>query len=623
MHNNESRNSREGTPRRSAPQCNGGARAHTHARPSGEAGLLALTRHQPAPATAQTPGTRLAARLRGARLTGRRPSLFGRRTPVASRSTLLLVLVCMAQFMIVLDISIVNVALPSIRSALGFSTTGLQWVVNAYTLTFAGFLMLGGRAADLLGRRRMFLVGTSAFALASLVCAAASSRGLLIGARALQGVSGAVVSPATLAILTTSFADGAERNRAVGIWGAMSGLGASAGALIGGVLTSTAGWSSIFLVNVPIGLFVVLAGRRLIAESRGDGAHHFDFTGAALVTLGLVAVVFGIVRSNALGWGAAGVLGPLAGGLGTLALFAFVEHRVARAPLVPLSIFRRPQLRAANLVVLLLYGALFATFFFVTLYMQQVLRYSPLQAGLGFLPMTLGVFVASNAAPRAIARLGARRTVTLGMLLAAAGLACFTAVRPHAGYLEVVLPGSLLSAAGMGLALVSATVAAVQGVPSRRERPGVGTGELVALHRRRPRPGRAQHARRRAHPHRAARRRRPCAGPDRRLRQRLPGGGRGVPRRRRVGAGTHPRVGGGAGERGRRVRRDGRAGVRAGRDDRSRRLTAAAGRPSMRRGDPATARRCRCAPPGRPPGCGCRAAAWRGCWRCDWRRCWR
>jgi EmrB/QacA subfamily drug resistance transporter len=381
-------------------------------------------------------------------------------------TNVLLVLVCMAQFMIVLDISIVNVALPSIRSDMHFSTTGLQWVVSAYTLAFAGFLMLGGRASDLIGRRRMFLVGTASFTLASLLCALASSRGLLLGARAVQGLAGAVVSPATLAILTTSFAEGVERNRALGIWGAMSGLGASAGALLGGVLTATVGWQAIFLVNVPIGIAVVAAGRRVIAEGRGDGERHFDVTGAVLVTAGLVGIVYGIVRSGSLGWLAVGVLAPIAGGLATLALFALVEHRVARVPLVPLAIFRRSQLNSANIVVLLLYGALFSMFYFVTLYMQQVLHYSALHAGLGFLPMTLGVFTASNLASRVIARLGTRRTVTLGMISAAAGMSCFSGVHPDASYAAVIVPGSLLTAAGLGLALVAATVAAVQGVPS-------------------------------------------------------------------------------------------------------------------------------------------------------------
>jgi EmrB/QacA subfamily drug resistance transporter len=392
------------------------------------------------------------------------------------RSNLLLAIVSLAQFMVVLDVSIVNVALPSIRTDLGFSATGLQWVVNAYTLTFAGFLMLGGRASDLLGRRRMFVAGTSLFALASLVCAAASSQGLLVGARALQGIGGAIVSPATLAIITSSFPEGLERNRALGVWAATAGLGASAGVLLGGVLTESVSWQSIFLVNVPVGLALVVAGRAVIAEGRRDGERHFDVTGAALITLGLVGLVYGIVRSDALGWGSPGVLGPIAAGLATLALFAFVEQRVARAPLVPLAIFRRAQLSAANVVVLLLYAAMFSMFFFVTLYLQQVLHYSALGAGAAFLPTTLGIATASSLAPRVLARLGPRHTMTVGMLLVALGLAWYSGLSPDSSYLAVVLPGSVLTAAGVGLALVSATIVSVQGVPASQS--GLASGLL-------------------------------------------------------------------------------------------------------------------------------------------------
>jgi EmrB/QacA subfamily drug resistance transporter len=392
------------------------------------------------------------------------------------RSNLLLAIVSLAQFMVVLDVSIVNVALPSIRTDLGFSATGLQWVVNAYTLTFAGFLMLGGRASDLLGRRRMFVVGTSLFALASLVCAAASSQGLLVGARALQGIGGAIVSPATLAVITSSFPEGLERNRALGVWAATAGLGASAGVLLGGVLTESVSWQSIFLVNVPVGLALVVAGRAVIAEGRRDGERHFDVAGAALITLGLVGLVYGIVRSDALGWGSPGVLGPIAAGLATLALFAFVEQRVARAPLVPLAIFRRAQLSAANVVVLLLYAAMFSMFFFVTLYLQQVLHYSALGAGAAFLPTTLGIATASSLAPRVIARLGPRHTMTVGMLLVALGLAWYSGLSPDSSYLAVVLPGSVLTAAGVGLALVSATIVSVQGVPASQS--GLASGLL-------------------------------------------------------------------------------------------------------------------------------------------------
>jgi EmrB/QacA subfamily drug resistance transporter len=390
---------------------------------------------------------------------------------------MLLFVVCLAQFMVILDVSIVNVALPSIRNGLHFSSTGLQWVVNAYTLTFAGFLMLGGRSADLLGRRRVFLVGTGAFALMSLACAVAGSRGPLLGARALQGLAGAVVSPATLSIITTSFAEGAERNRGLGAWAAMGGLGASSGALLGGLLTQSLGWPAIFAVNVPLGIVVIVLGLRVIpATARRDGPRHFDLTGALLVTAGLISVTYGIVRTDALGWGSTGVLLPLALGLLLLASFVFVEARVAKWPLVPLSIFRLAQLRAANLVIVLLYAGLFAMFFFVTLYLQEVLHQDALEAGLSFLPVTLSVFTASSLAPRLIERFGLRIVLTAGMLCAAGGLTLLTGITPGGTYFRNVLPGGVLSGLGMGLSLVSGTIAAMRGVPG--EESGLASGLL-------------------------------------------------------------------------------------------------------------------------------------------------
>ena len=304
-------------------------------------------------------------------------------TPASSRrSGALLVLVCLAQLMVILDVSIVNVALPSIREGLRFSTTGLQWVVNAYTLTFAGFLLLGGRASDLLGRRRVFAAGTALFVLASLACALASSRSLLIGARALQGIGGAVISPASLAIIATSFREGRERGRALGVWGAMGGVGGSLGVLLGGVLTQAFGWPAIFLVNVPIGVGVILLTGRLVPAGRpATAARHFDASGALLVTAALTALVYGIVRTDTLGWSAPGVLVPLALGVALMVAFLFVEGKVATAPLMPLRVFRMARLRAANLIVFLLYAAVFAIWFFLSLYLQQVLHYDPLQTG--------------------------------------------------------------------------------------------------------------------------------------------------------------------------------------------------------------------------------------------------
>jgi EmrB/QacA subfamily drug resistance transporter len=389
---------------------------------------------------------------------------------------LLLALICVAQFMVILDVAVVNVALPSIRGSLGFSTEGLQWVVNAYTLTFAGFLMLGGRASDLLGRRRVLLAGTALFTLSSLACALSTSPSLLIGARAVQGIGGAVISPASLAILTTSFAEGSERNRALGLWAAIGGIGAASGALLGGLLTQGLGWQWVFLVNVPVGLLVLAIAPRVVPEGRAELEHrHFDLSGALLVTTGSVALVYGIVRAEALGWGATGVLAPIAAGVLLLGAFAVVEGRFAQAPLLPLWIFARRRLRAANAVVLTLYSGVFVMWFFVSLYLQEVLGYDAIETGLAFLPMTVAVAIAAARAPRVVTRLGARSTIAAGMVTAATGLALLTGIHPGAGYMSV-LPGGTLAAAGLGLALVPSTIVAVQGVPPAEA--GVASGLL-------------------------------------------------------------------------------------------------------------------------------------------------
>ncbi len=377
----------------------------------------------------------------------------------------LVFVVCLAQFMVILDVSIVNVALPTIRSGLGFSTTGLQWVVNAYTITFAGLLLLGGRAADLLGRRRVFLAGTASFALASLACAVSDSQTVLIGARAIQGAAGAAVSPATLSIIAAALPAGPERNRAVGLWGAMAALGASSGALLGGILTQAFGWPAIFLVNLPLGaLIVALALRAIPAMAPSGGQRRFDAAGAILIITALVGVTYGIVRTNAHGWGSLRVLTPLLAGVALLGVFGLVEARFARAPLIPMRVFGIGQLRAANLVVMLLYAAFFPLFFFLTLYMQQVLGYDAIQAGLGFLPITLSIFAASSLAARLVARFGARSVLTVGMLSSTAGMLLLTGVAPGGSYAGSVLPGGWLVGIGLGLALVASTIVAIQGV---------------------------------------------------------------------------------------------------------------------------------------------------------------
>ncbi|HZE03682.1 MAG TPA: MFS transporter, partial [Solirubrobacteraceae bacterium] len=392
----------------------------------------------------------------------------------------LLAVVCLAQFMVILDVSIVNIALPSIRDGLGFSTTGLQWVVNAYTLTFAGLLMLGGRAADLLGRRRVFLAGTAMFALSSLACAMASSRGLLIGARGVQGIAGAVTSPATLSIITSTLPEGPERNRGLALWGAMGALGASSGALLGGVLTQWLGWQAIFAVNIPLGAVVVGLGRVAIPPiapvGHTAGRRHFDALGATLITAGLIAVTFGIVRTDMLGWSSAGVLAPLAAGIALVGAFWIVEARVAAAPLIPLSIFRIRRLRAANAVVLLMYGANFPAWFFLTLYLQQVLHLDAIDTGFAFLPMTLSIFAGSTLAPRLVARFGARAVIVTAMTAMAGGMLLFTGITPGGSYAASVLGGAVLTALGMGFSLVPSTIVAMQGVA--RSESGVASGLL-------------------------------------------------------------------------------------------------------------------------------------------------
>src|SRR6201995_4664467 len=390
----------------------------------------------------------------------------------------LLAVVCLAQFMIILDVSIVNVALPSIRDGLHFSTTGLQWVVNAYTLTFAGLLMLGGRSADLLGRRRVFLAGTAMFALSSLICALASSRGLLIGARGVQGIAGAITSPATLSIITSTLREGRERNRGLALWGAMGALGASSGALLGGVLTEAFGWQAIFAVNIPLGAIVVALGLLAIPNIAPVEGHprHFDALGAALVTSGLIAVTFGIVRTDTLGWGSPGVLGPLAAGVSLLAAFVYVEARVAQAPLVPLSIFRIRRLRAANLIVTMMYAANFPAWVFIPLYLQQVLPYSAIGAGLAFLPMTLSIFTGSTLAPRLVARFGPRPVIVTAMTAMAAGMVALSQIAPGQSYFGPALIGAVLSSLGMGFRLVPSTIVAMQGVPGPQS--GVASGLL-------------------------------------------------------------------------------------------------------------------------------------------------
>jgi len=383
--------------------------------------------------------------------------------PSHLRATLLLA--CLAQFMVILDVSVVNVALPAIRNGLHFTEQDLQWVVNAYTVTFAGFLLLGGRAADLLGRRRVFVGGLVLFALASLAGGLADSQGTLIAARAVQGLGGAVIAPASLSILTTTFKEGPARNRAVGIWGAMGGIGGATGVLLGGVLTDLLGWRWILFINVPIGLGAALLTQRFIAGGqRSERSRSFDLSGAITATLGLSILVLGIVRTDVTGWGAASTLALLGAGVVLLLVFLAIEGRFAKTPLMPLRIYTSRTLSAANLVVLLLGGASFGMWFFLSLYLQQVRGYSPIKAGFSFLPMTLCIVAGSMLASSAVKRVGAKPLLVAGMVAETIGLLLFTGLSSNGTYLGQVLVPSLFCAIGIGLAFVPATISAVAGV---------------------------------------------------------------------------------------------------------------------------------------------------------------
>ncbi len=391
-----------------------------------------------------------------------------------NRRWIALILLCFAQFIVVLDASIVNVALPSIGEALDFSQENLAWVVNAYLLTFGGFLLLGGRLADLLGRRRVFISGLLLVAAASLAAGFAANEGQLIAARAAQGLGAAIISPSALSIVANTFRDGAERNKALGAWGAVAGAGGAAGVLLGGVLTDGAGWEWVLWINVPVGLVVAALAPRLILESRSESAtRHFDTAGAVSVTAGLSVLVYALVDANDAGWGSTQTLGLLALSAALIAAFIAIELR-SRAPLVPFRIFRIRTLTGANTVGLLVGGSLFSMFFFITLYMQQVLGYDPIDAGLSYLPLALMIIVASGIASQLVTRVGYKPVLAVGMALIAAALLWFSQVSVGGGFVSDILGPSLLAAAGLGFAFVTTTIAAVSGV--REQESGLASG---------------------------------------------------------------------------------------------------------------------------------------------------
>ena len=378
---------------------------------------------------------------------------------------LVLVLVCLAQFMVVLDATITNVALPTIKLDLGMSDTELQWVVNAYTLMFGGFLLLGGRAGDLIGRKKVFLAGLVLFTAASFLCALATSSTFLILARGLQGLGAALVSPAALSIVTATFKEGADRTKALGVWAAIAVGGGAVGLLLGGILTQTLSWQWIFLVNVPVGIAAFLLSLRFVPESRDEHAHRsFDLAGAVTVTTGLIALVYGIVRSAELGFGSGEVLGIIALAVALLVSFVVIESRSAE-PLVRLSIFSVRTVRGSNAAMFVVACGMFALFFFNTLFVQNVLGYTPIESGLAFLPFTAGIIIGSVISQSLIPRLGAREVPIIGLVIAALGMLLFLRLGPESTYVADILPGIMLTSIGLGLTFVPVTLIATSGMP--------------------------------------------------------------------------------------------------------------------------------------------------------------
>ena len=374
-----------------------------------------------------------------------------------------LALVCVAMFMTVLDVSIVNVALPSIKTSLDVSDQSLQWILTAYAITFGGFLLLGGRAGDVLGRRRMFMVGMALFSAASLACGLANSIGVLVAARAVQGTGAAIIAPATLSIIMTTFDEGAERNKALGVWGAMAGSGAAVGVLAGGILTKYAGWEWIFFVNVPVGAFVLALTRPLVRESRITGLRGFDIGGAATITSSLALLVYAISKAPDVGWGSARTIGLLVASGVLLAAFIVIERRHP-APMMPFRIFRTKTLTGANVTGALLGAVVYANFFLLTLYVQQVLHYSALKTGLTFL-FTAGTVIPVAGLSQALTtRFGPRPVMAVGLALITGGMLWYTQIPTNADFWTDLLPGYLMVGVGMAFAFIPMSIAALAGV---------------------------------------------------------------------------------------------------------------------------------------------------------------
>lgn len=395
-----------------------------------------------------------------------RPGTDEKTAVAPARAAALLTVVCVAQFMVVLDISVVNVALPSMRTSLGLTDTGLAWVVNAYALVFAGLLLVGGRLADVFGRKRVFLAGLLVFTLASLVGGLATSPGWLIGARAAQGVGAAVLAPATLTILTTTFAEGPRRTRALAVWTALGLAGGTAGNLLGGVLTEFASWRATLLINLPVGVLALVAAIGVVApDSAPRSRARLDVVGAVLVTCGLAAIAYGFGEAAARGWSAPATVSALVAGVALVAVFVLVETRWARVPLIPLSLLRIRSVAVGNVAMLLAGGCLNPMWFFLTLSMQNVLGYAPMQTGLAFLPHTLvTIAVGTQATPWLMRRVDARILIAAGALLAAAGFGWQAHLGPGSTYLTGVLGPAVVFSIGAGLLNTPLTAAVTAGV---------------------------------------------------------------------------------------------------------------------------------------------------------------
>ena len=402
----------------------------------------------------------------------------GARLVLRSRlGAITLVLLCAVQFLDIADSAIVNVALPSIQHSLGFSQQNLQWVASGYILTYGGFLLLGGRLGDLLGRRRMLLTGLAVFAVSSLTAGLAGSAGLLVAARLVQGAGAALMAPAALSQLTIGFREGSDRNTALGVWGAVSGMAAAAGVFLGGVISQGPGWRWVFFVNPPICVMVAAGALVLLADDRGGrtGGTAFDSQGAVLVTGGMLLLVYSLVRAPVAGWASIQTIATLAGSAVLIMAFVLNELR-SRNPLVPLAILRVKGLVAADLTQLIAFTGFFSMFFYATLYMQEILRYSPLKAGAAYLPITAGFAVAGAMASQLVTRIGTRPVVVAGCLVAAAGIWYVSRVPLHGSYLSDLLPGFLVMSLGAGSVFVSVTAAANAGVPS--DKAGLAAGLL-------------------------------------------------------------------------------------------------------------------------------------------------